>query len=88
MLSKQIFRSGTSIGANIEEGIAAQSRRDFVSKMNIAAKETRETLYWLRLIEQSELVEGIDVKEHIELCTELKRILTSIIFSTQKQKEK
>ena len=48
LLSKQLFRSGTSIGANIEEAIAAQSRKDFISKLSIAAKESRETPYWLR----------------------------------------
>ncbi len=87
LLSKQLFRSGTSIGANIDEAIAAQSRKDFISKLSIAAKESRETLYWLRLLEESELIENIDVKEHVALCAELKRILTSIILSTQKGNE-
>jgi len=53
ILSKQLLRSGTSIGANVEEAIAGQSRKDFISKMSIASKEARETNYWLRLIRDS-----------------------------------
>ena len=55
VLSKQLLRSGTSIGANIEEAIAAQSRKDFISKLSIASKEARETRYWLRLLDKSKL---------------------------------
>jgi four helix bundle protein len=50
VLSKQLLRSGTSIGANVEEALAGQSRVDFISKMSIASKEARETNYWLRLL--------------------------------------
>ena len=50
VLSKQILRSGTSIGANVNEAIEAQSKKDFISKMGIALKETSETIYWLRLL--------------------------------------
>jgi four helix bundle protein len=53
VLSKQLLRSGTSIGANVEEAQAAQSKKDFTSKMSIASKEARETRYWLRLLDQS-----------------------------------
>jgi len=53
VLSKQLLRSGTSIGANVHEAQAAQSRKDFASKMAIASKEARETLYWLRLLDNS-----------------------------------
>ncbi len=53
ILSKQLLRSGTSIGANIEEAIAGQSQKDFLSKINISLKEARETRYWLRLLERS-----------------------------------
>jgi four helix bundle protein len=52
-LSKQVLRSGTSIGANVQESQAAQSKADFISKMSIASKEARETKYWLRLLSQS-----------------------------------
>ena len=54
VLSKQLLRSGTSIGANVEEALAGQSRADFLSKMSIASKEARETHYWLRLIRDNE----------------------------------
>ncbi|MGB1109160.1 MAG: four helix bundle protein, partial [Gammaproteobacteria bacterium] len=57
VLSKQVLRSGTSIGANVEEASAAQSRKDFISKMAIASKESRETLYWLRLLKETELLD-------------------------------
>jgi four helix bundle protein len=53
VMSKQILRSGTSIGANVQEAQAAQSKKDFVSKMTIASKEARETDYWLRLLDKS-----------------------------------
>lgn len=55
VISKQVLRSGTSFGANVEAVGAGVSNRDFVSKMNIASKEARETLYWLRLIKDSDL---------------------------------
>jgi len=58
VLSKQLLRSGTSIGANVHEAQAAQSRKDFASKMAIASKEARETLYWLRLLDNSGEVSG------------------------------
>ena len=78
VLSKQILRSGTSIGANVEEAIAAESRRDFVHKMKIAMKECRETHYWLRLLDQSDLVENIDFHSLLSQADELSRMLTSI----------
>tara|TARA_R100000789_G_scaffold82595_1_gene78022 strand:+ start:66 stop:425 length:360 start_codon:yes stop_codon:yes gene_type:complete len=82
VLSKQILRSGTSIGANIEEASAAISKKDFIAKMSISAKEARETLYWLKLVEKSELVK-IDVSELLEKSEELIRILTSIVKTSQ-----
>jgi len=81
MASKQLFRSGTSIGANVEEALAAQSRRDFISKMSIALKEARESHYWLRLLQESQLVEG-DYSSRIEEVKEVIRILTSIVKTT------
>jgi four helix bundle protein len=85
VLSKQILRSGTSIGANIEEAQASQSRKDFLSKISIASKEARETLYWLRLLEESNLIENYQ-KEN-ELFTEINsiiNILTKITKTTFK----
>jgi four helix bundle protein len=55
VLSKQVLRSGTSIGANVEEATGGQSTKDFVHKMSIASKEARETVYWLRLLQESDL---------------------------------
>ncbi|MGI8965554.1 MAG: four helix bundle protein [Limisphaerales bacterium] len=81
VLSKQLLRFGTSIGANIEEAIAAQSRRDFLSKMSIASKEARETRYWLILLQTSKLTK-INLGEIIEKVDELVRILTSIVKTT------
>ena len=81
MASKQLFRSGTSIGANVEEALAGQSRKDFVSKMSIALKEARETHYWLRLLQESQLVEG-NYSKRIDEIKEIILILTSIIKTT------
>jgi four helix bundle protein len=81
VLSKQMLRSGTSIGANIEEALAAQSRRDFLSKMSIASKEARETRYWLVLLQQSKLTK-LDLKTAIIQVESLNRILTSIVKTT------
>ena len=81
VLSKQLLRSGTSIGANVEEGLAGQSRRDFLAKMAVASKEARETHYWLRLVRDSQLVE-VDVSSEIEQAEELIRILTAIVKTT------
>ena len=78
VLSKQLLRSATSIGANIAESEASESRADFVHKLSIASKEARETLYWLRLLERSSLVE-IESDVYIEKCDEIIRLLTSII---------
>jgi four helix bundle protein len=81
VLSKQLLRSGTSIGANIEEAVAAQSRRDFLAKMSIASKEARETRYWLVLLQKSKLTK-LDLKPAIVQVEELIRILTSIVKTT------
>jgi four helix bundle protein len=81
VLSKQLLRCGTSIGANVEEAMAAQSRRDFLSKMAIASKEARETVYWLRLLQESRLTE-IDVFQALQNANALARILTSIVKTT------
>jgi len=78
VLSKQILRSGTSIGANVEEATAAESRADFIHKMKIAMKESRETHYWLRLLDQSEMIGDIDLTGLLSQADELSRMLTSI----------
>src|SRR5712664_3710787 len=81
VLSKQLFESGTSIGANVAEATAGQSRKDFLSKMAIASKEARETKFWLLLLQQSKLVD-VDVTSHLAQVEELIRILTSIVKTT------
>lgn len=78
VLSKQLLRSGTSIGANVEEATAGQSRADFISKMSIASKEARETRYWLRLLQESKLVNR-DVTKELKHIDEIIRILTAIL---------
>jgi four helix bundle protein len=83
VLSKQLIRSGTSIGANIEEAIAAQSKKDFLSKMSIALKEARETHYWLRVIRDSGVANSVEVEAHIPACQELVRLLSSITLTTR-----
>ncbi len=85
ILSKQLLRSGTSIGANVNEAISAQSKKDFVHKLSIALKEARETLYWLRLLYDSEYLENeifINLKEK---CHEINKILSSIIITTKEK---
>ena len=78
-LSNQLLRSGTSIGANVEEGQASQSKADFISKYSIACKEARETHYWLRLLAASEVIQEGLLSELISECNELIAILTAII---------
>jgi len=82
VISNQILRSGTSIGANIEEALAGQSKRDFTAKMSISSKETRETKYWLRLLKKSELT-NLEVNSLILDIDELIRILTFIVKTSQ-----
>ena len=81
ILSKQLLRSGTSIGANVEEAIAAQSRKDFISKMSIASKEARETRYWLRLLGKSQLVK-LDYQHYLTKIEHIINILTKIVKTT------
>ncbi len=87
-LAKQLLRSGTSIGANVEEGQASQSRADFVSKYSIACKEARETHYWLRLISQTELIAPDRLQALLQECDELVAILTAIIKKIVSDREK
>jgi len=79
IISKQIIRSGTSIGANINEAQYGQSRADFISKLQISLKETAETEYWLRLLFKSDLIESDLFDSLLADCLELKKILISSI---------
>ena len=85
IISKQIVRSGTSIGANINEANYGQSKADFVSKMHIALKETAETEYWLKLLTMSEYITNEMGSSLLADCLELKRMLIASI-NTAKEK--
>lgn len=80
-LSKQLLRSGTSIGANIEEAMGGSSRNDFRAKLDIAHKEARETKYWLRLLRDSSLLEIKAADSMIQDCEELLKLLVAILKS-------
>ena len=83
VLSKQLLRSGTSIGANVEEALAASSKADFINKINISAKENRETNYWLRLLKDSDYItEDIFKQLHSE-CLEMQKIFSSILLTAK-----
>ena len=83
VLSKQLLRAGTSIGANIAEAEQAQSRADFISKMNIALKEAAETNYWLRLLQASDYLSENEFSSIYSDCRELEKMLTAIIKSAK-----
>jgi four helix bundle protein len=78
VLSKQLLKSGTSIGANIEEAIGGQSKKDFFSKLSISYKEARETRFWVRLLSDSNILELPDQKRLMNSVEELLRIIGSI----------
>ncbi|HRB72862.1 MAG TPA: four helix bundle protein [Flavobacterium sp.] len=82
IISKQLMRCGTSIGANVEEAIAAQSKRDFIHKMSIASKEARETKYWLRLLDKS-AVTKISVDRYLIEIGHIINIITKIVKTSQ-----
>jgi len=83
ILSKQLLRAGTSVGANIAEAQQAQSRKDFISKLCIALKEAGETDYWLRLLRATDYLTESEYKSVITDCKELEKLLTSIVKSTK-----
>ncbi len=78
VLSKQLLHAGTSIGANIEESIGGQSDKDFISKVSIAYKEARETIYWLRLLQATDYLTETEAKSLIDDAEELCKILGKI----------
>lgn len=83
VISKQLLKSGTSIGANVQEAGAAQTKKDFITKMSIASKEAHETKYWLNLLNKSNLVQN-NYNEFISAVDELINILTAIVKTSQK----
>ena len=86
VLARQILRSGTSIGANIEEAQAAESKADFTHKYNIALKEARETKYWLRLISASNGSKNTELDSLIKESDEICRIIAQIVINARKAK--
>ena len=82
VISTQLLRSATSIGANVREGDGGQSKKDFYAKMCIAYKEARETAYWLELLEDSDIT-NIDISVQKNQCEEILRILTKIKLTTE-----
>ena len=86
IISKQIVRSGTSIGANINEANYGQSKADFISKMHIALKETAETEYWIKLLIMSDYVSEDLGESLLNDCLEIKRILVASINTAKENK--
>ncbi len=87
-LSKQVLRSGTSIGANIEEAQGGQSKRDFIAKTQISFKEAKETHYWLRLLRDTNILEEKPANSLINDCEEILYILSAILKSSKQGTEK
>ncbi len=83
VLSKQLLRSGTSIGANVEEAIGGQSKNDFIAKISISYKEARETKYWLNLLTATDYLDEKLSKSLINDAEELSKILSSILLSSK-----
>lgn len=83
VLSKQLLRAGTSIGANTKEAIQGQSKKDFLAKMNIALKEASETEYWIELLIATNYLIQNEGKVILNECVEIKKILHSIVKTTK-----
>lgn len=85
-LSKQLVRSGTSIGANIREAIISFSNADFIYKMNTALKEACETEYWLELLHETDFITDTEFKSIYKDCNELAKLLTAIVKTSKTEK--
>lgn len=85
VLSKQMLRSGTSIGANVHEAVAAESKKDFIHKLGIAVKEARETIYWLCLLRDSNFIKQEQFDVLNSSGNSLLKILNSIILTTKQR---
>ena len=85
VLSKQLLRCGTSIGANVEEALGGHSRKEFHAKLSIAYKEARETHYWIRLLKDTDFLEQKAANSLLSDCDELLKIIGSIIKSIKQQ---
>lgn len=87
-MGKQLLRSGTSVGANVEEAEAGSSKNDFIYKMNLALREARETHYWLRLIKRTNLAKTDQIDKLIQEADELRRILGAIVSSSRGRRKR
>lgn len=87
VLSKQVLKSGTSIGANVKEAIRAQSKPDFVAKMQIALKEASETEYWIELLKETDYITDAQSISLLADCQELLKLLTTIIKSAKTKRQ-
>ncbi|MFA6456283.1 MAG: four helix bundle protein [Bacteroidota bacterium] len=85
ILSKQMLRSGTSIGANIEEANQAESRSDFIHKLSIANKEAFETHYWIRILRDTDFIDASTALSFLNHCEELIKMLTASINSSKRK---
>ena len=85
VLSKQVLRSGTSVGANIEEGLGGQSDKDFISKLNIAYKEIRETIYWIKLLSKTDYLSQEQTVSILKDADELCKIIAKILLTMKKK---
>jgi len=87
VLSKQVLRSGTSIGANVREAQNGESKADFIHKLSISLKEADETLYWLELLHEAEYITNEEFDSIFSDCRELVRILTAILKSSRENEK-
>ncbi|MBI3193600.1 MAG: four helix bundle protein [Ignavibacteriae bacterium] len=87
VLGNQVLRSGTSVGANVEEAVAAFSKEDYIFKMNTSLKEARETHYWLRMIKASELLKPSRLEAIISEADEIKKILGAIVSKLKRNQK-
>jgi len=83
ILARQLLRSGTSIGANVEEAIGGQSRNDFIHKLSIAYKEARETSYWIKLLKDTKIISNEESLSLLSDCNEIIKILGAIQKTTK-----
>lgn len=83
-IARQLIRSGTSVGANVEEAEAAHSKAEFIQNINIARKEARESLYWLRLVGETNMVRASRLKELIAEAEQIVKILTAIVRNSRR----
>jgi len=87
VLSKQVLRSGTSVGANVEEGLGGQSDRDFIAKLSIAYKEARETIYWIKLLSRTEFLSLEQSDSILQDADEICKIIAQILLTMKKKEE-